>query len=667
MHRSFASMRTFEKYDTLNDFKNQLKRQEPEQQVPDVLQHEKDPGENSENEMEMEQEHGEQEQQVPQVPEQQRHAQHGNEEDGPPHGMEEEEEEPVDLEPVQDVPVRRTARSTRRSSHQVAGVRRKRPRREVPRQNANLPSTGHTTQPEDTNNTPGSYVHEVKTVFDKEDAEEIEDNLETEAGLAKFLNKRLIFMVVGEKKIDNPRIKIVRQYEARLPKNCQEAYQGQRKGSSWLQNQIRHPGVPIKKFSSADLGKFGQSKEGWSVQSIFKSETPNHVWVLFVGWDSTTMELKTTAEIKKTAPDMVKKFEKKNEFWKEVEKMYKEKGLFDSLEIGFAREKFVTEEMANDPSNRYWLYQDQSFFHTMIQENYGLGAVQYVCLKEEMVPPPKFTYTPHNIMREYVLEKCKAISDDYQKKLEEAFKKGARELKGNGGGCETPHTCKCKIVFETLFRRNPQQPRWNRLRLKHNADGLLEFPVEFDRNNQRIVIECTDACGCSMRCPCRPLQQVRRNPVIIFYNFLMNQFGLKTGVSLREGDLIFEYTGELIWELDGQKRRGRNSSYDADFKVLGDGFVISSWKIGNVARFMSHSCNPNAIFIEVYVQQNPGDPVIPRIAVYALRDIKNGEDVTIAYWDKDDMPLIGDDKCLCAPDCPRYLVRVEDDDDDDRK
>ena len=66
----------------------------------------------------------------------------------------------------------------------------------------------------------------------------------------------------------------------------------------------------------------------------------------------------------------------------------------------------------------------------------------------------------------------------------------------------------------------------------------------------------------------------------------------------------------------------------------------------NVARFMSHSCNPNAIFIEVYVQQNPGDPVIPRIAVYALRDIKNGEDVTIAYWDKDDMPLIGDDKCL---------------------
>ena len=103
------------------------------------------------------------------------------------------------------------------------------------------------------------------------------------------------------------------------------------------------------------------------------------------------MELKTTAEIKKTAPDMVKKFEKKNEFWKEVEKMYKEKGLIDSLEIGFAREKFVTEEMANDPSNRYWLYQDQSFFHTMIQENYRLGAVQYVCLKEEMVPPPKFT------------------------------------------------------------------------------------------------------------------------------------------------------------------------------------------------------------------------------------------------------------------------------------
>ena len=95
---------------------------------------------------------------------------------------------------------------------------------------------------------------------------------------------------------------------------------------------------------------------------------------------------------------------------------------------------------------------------------------------------------------------------------------------------------------------------------------------------------------------------------------------------------ILEYTGEIISEEEADRRRGK---YLFD---LGDGHAIDGRSRANLARYVNHSCDPNAI---AYITGR-------RVWVWSKHRIRAGEEITIdygpAYFDEHIRPK----GCRCA-------------------
>ena len=72
-------------------------------------------------------------------------------------------------------------------------------------------------------------------------------------------------------------------------------------------------------------------------------------------------------------------------------------------------------------------------------------------------------------------------------------------------------------------------------------------------------------------------------------------------------------------------------------------------KKGNIARFINHSCNPNAI-AETYSHQGKD-----RILLFALCDIKHGQEITYRYqFDIEETNF--KQRCQCnEPNCSGYI------------
>ena len=83
---------------------------------------------------------------------------------------------------------------------------------------------------------------------------------------------------------------------------------------------------------------------------------------------------------------------------------------------------------------------------------------------------------------------------------------------------------------------------------------------------------------------------------------------------------------------------------------------IDAEEKGNLSRFLNHSCDPNLYFDIIRVEH-----FIPQVAFFALREIKDNEELTFSYAnlgmnynesnEKDSYK-----KCLCgARDCCKFL------------
>lgn len=109
----------------------------------------------------------------------------------------------------------------------------------------------------------------------------------------------------------------------------------------------------------------------------------------------------------------------------------------------------------------------------------------------------------------------------------------------------------------------------------------------------------------------------------------------KTGLGLfalrpiTTGKRIIEYVGEIITNEEAD-RRGGKYLFELDEKRSIDGKTRS-----NIARYINHSCRPNA----------EGLTTGNRIWIWALKDIKAGEQITIDYG-KDYMDS-HISRCLC--------------------
>jgi SET domain-containing protein len=121
--------------------------------------------------------------------------------------------------------------------------------------------------------------------------------------------------------------------------------------------------------------------------------------------------------------------------------------------------------------------------------------------------------------------------------------------------------------------------------------------------------------------------------------------GLFAKVPIRAGDTIIEYTGERLSKDESLRRciDGNHYIFNINEEFDIDGSVES-----NFARFINHSCAPNA---EAQLEDD-------RVWIVAVRDISPGEEVTFNYgYDLDDYR---EHPCRCgAANCVGYILAEE--------
>ncbi|KAM7539249.1 hypothetical protein Aperf_G00000055365 [Anoplocephala perfoliata] len=165
--------------------------------------------------------------------------------------------------------------------------------------------------------------------------------------------------------------------------------------------------------------------------------------------------------------------------------------------------------------------------------------------------------------------------------------------------------------------------------------------------NRCVLIECDNKCPAYAVCSNRQFQMRLYAPTEPFYCGPHKGWGLKAIADIAKGSFIVEYTGEII-DFEEFKRRVRyydkNKQTHHYFMSVAPNCVIDSGTKGNWARFVNHSCEPNAITQKWIVKG------LPRVGFFAARDIKSGEEITIDYK----FVQFGqrEQKCYCgAPSC----------------
>lgn len=98
-------------------------------------------------------------------------------------------------------------------------------------------------------------------------------------------------------------------------------------------------------------------------------------------------------------------------------------------------------------------------------------------------------------------------------------------------------------------------------------------------------------------------------------------WGIRTKEPLKAGQFIIEYLGEVVSEQEFRNRMIEQYHNHSDHYCLNldSGMVIDSYRMGNEARFINHSCDPNCEMQKWSVNG------VYRIGLYALKD---------ASWDR---------------------------------
>lgn len=162
----------------------------------------------------------------------------------------------------------------------------------------------------------------------------------------------------------------------------------------------------------------------------------------------------------------------------------------------------------------------------------------------------------------------------------------------------------------------------------------------------RSIYECNDFCKCTS-CENRIVQLGPRIGLRISH--CSKGYGLYTDIAIEKGLFVCEYAGEIINIIEAQRRSNLdNNNY---IFVINEHFtncitttVIDATVIGNIGRYINHSCEPNCVIIPVRVNS-----LIPRLAIFAIKDIQCNEEITYHYGGdvSHSQNNLSDVKCLC--------------------
>lgn len=152
-----------------------------------------------------------------------------------------------------------------------------------------------------------------------------------------------------------------------------------------------------------------------------------------------------------------------------------------------------------------------------------------------------------------------------------------------------------------------------------------------------VVSDCGSACGCDPNCG----TAAKRLAVPLQLRKGLKGWSAHTQVDIASGTYVAQYVGEVLNSRDAEARL---QEYDKEEKqaeghallvvreYLPSGSClrlnIDATKVGNVARFFNHSCDGGNLQLELV---RPVGELLPRVCLFASRDISAGEELTFAY------------------------------------
>ena len=109
-----------------------------------------------------------------------------------------------------------------------------------------------------------------------------------------------------------------------------------------------------------------------------------------------------------------------------------------------------------------------------------------------------------------------------------------------------------------------------------------------------------------------------------------------TKYTLTEGQFVCEYAGEVLGREVAKARALRQTAegkanYILVLREHAGGTevartIVDPTVIGNIGRYLNHSCAPNLTMLPIRV-----DSTVPRLALFASRDILEGEELCFDY------------------------------------
>uniref|UniRef100_A0A183CBV4 Histone-lysine N-methyltransferase n=1 Tax=Globodera pallida TaxID=36090 RepID=A0A183CBV4_GLOPA len=119
--------------------------------------------------------------------------------------------------------------------------------------------------------------------------------------------------------------------------------------------------------------------------------------------------------------------------------------------------------------------------------------------------------------------------------------------------------------------------------------------------------------------------------VLIHFPQVDRGWSVRTTIYIERHKFVCEYIGQVL-TVDEAFMKNMPSTYQFQMDGAGEHklkFVVDAFKCGNEARFINHSCSPNLDVRPVFADRL--DECYHRIAFFAKRDIKIGEELTIDY------------------------------------
>jgi uncharacterized protein len=118
--------------------------------------------------------------------------------------------------------------------------------------------------------------------------------------------------------------------------------------------------------------------------------------------------------------------------------------------------------------------------------------------------------------------------------------------------------------------------------------------------------------------------------------------GLFAAIDLKKGMRILRYTGEKIPREESDRRLAAGNVY---IFGLDEAYSIDGQDLGNTARYINHSCDPNC----------QTEQCNHTIWIVAIRDIQEGEELTYNYGYE--FKEQDNDPCHCgAKHCCGYIL-----------